>query len=70
MTQLMLNGKELTPLLRLQQLRLEYYNQYIEDIKLHRILLRQKTETYKNTVKSLDTQIEKEKRKSKNKKNC
>lgn len=65
MTQLMLNGKELTPLLRLQQLRLEYYNQYIEDIKLHRILLRQKTETYKNTVKSLDTQIEKEKRKSK-----
>jgi hypothetical protein len=67
MTQLTLDGKELTPLLKLQQLRLEYYNQYTEDIKLHRILLRQKTENYKNTVRSLDTQIENEKRKAKNK---
>lgn len=58
-----LDGKPLTKLLRLQLLRTRYYSQYIDDIQSHIIFLRQRTEQYKQTVKSLDEEIGKEKRK-------
>lgn len=57
-----LDGKPLTKLMRLQQLRMQYYKQYLEDIDNHIIFLRQRTEQYKQEVKSLDLEIGKEKR--------
>lgn len=60
-----LNGEDLTPLKRLEQLRMHYYEEYCQNIRSHIIFLKQQTETYKNVVKELDKQIEKEKRKTK-----
>ena len=65
MSQTTLDGKPLTKIMRLRQIRELKYREFIQDIQSHIIFLRQRTETYKQDVKSLDKEIGIELRKQK-----
>jgi hypothetical protein len=64
MVQKTLEGKDITELDRLYTLRMEYYNEMCRDIEDYKIRVKAKVIDYRNVIKELDLQIEKEKRKS------
>lgn len=59
--------KEESQIETLERLREQYYQEYQNDIQIFRINLRQRTESYKNTIKQIDEDLEKLRRKENNK---
>jgi hypothetical protein len=43
----------------LERLREQYFKEYLNDIQIFKINLRQRTESYKNTIKQIDEDLEK-----------
>jgi hypothetical protein len=64
MVQMNLNNQAVTHLEELKMLRMNYYNQLNNDIESHSIYMKQKVQEYRNIIKDIDLEIEKEQRKS------
>jgi len=64
MVQMNLNNQVVTHLEELKMLRMNYYNQLNNDIESHSIYMKQKVQEYRNIIKDIDLEIEKEQRKS------